>query len=93
MIPQALGEWTVESVRRLLELGAHEGDRFELKEALPHSKDEAGKDRLRKTCAAFANSFGGFIIFGVKDQRDLPAIVFPVERLTLSKTGNPLGIG
>jgi hypothetical protein len=34
---------------------------------LPHPNDENGKHRLRKACCAFANSNGGFIVFGVKD--------------------------
>jgi hypothetical protein len=71
MIPRALSEWSLQSIRDLLAMGMFEPDTFDWKETLPVSKDEEGKRRLRKTCAAFANSFGGFIIFGIKDRRDL----------------------
>jgi hypothetical protein len=36
---------------------------------LPHPKDEVGKARLRATCCAFANSAGGYIVFGIQDDR------------------------
>lgn len=38
---------------------------------LPHGKDESDKIRLSKSCCAFANSSGGFLVFGVKDDRSL----------------------
>ena len=73
MIPGALSEWTVDNVRSLLMQGVFESDRFDFKERLPDPKDADGKLRLRKTCAAFANSAGGFLVFGVKDDRGLHA--------------------
>ena len=44
-----------------------EQETFDYKKMLPHSKDDGGKKRLRKDCCAFANSAGGFLIFGVHD--------------------------
>src|SRR5688500_6671916 len=52
-------------------MGMYEPDAFDWKEMLPHSRGEPDKDRLRKSCASFANSAGGFLIFGVKDSRSL----------------------
>ena len=36
---------------------------------LPHSSDEGAKVRLRATCCAFANGGGGFLVFGIHDDR------------------------
>lgn len=73
MIPKTLNEWTLESIRALLEQKVFESDSFDFKEKLPHSGDTKAKGRLRKSCCAFANSDGGFLIFGISDSRDVPA--------------------
>ncbi|HEY1697782.1 MAG TPA: ATP-binding protein [Polyangiaceae bacterium] len=77
MIPETLDGWTLEVVRRLVDQGVFETDRFDFKEMLPHSKDEEGKRRLRRDTAAFANSAGGFLVFGVKDAKG----VAPADRV------------
>ena len=71
MIPETLHAWTLEAIEGLLAQGVFESDRFDFKEMLPHNKAETDKLRLRKTCAAFANSAGGFLIFGLKDDKGL----------------------
>ena len=73
MTPQSLTDWTVEGLQTLLTSGVFEVDRFDFKEMLPPPRDRLGKERLVKTCAAFANSSGGFLVYGVKDGRGLPA--------------------
>jgi hypothetical protein len=70
--PETLEAWTLEVVRSLVEQGAFETDRFDFKEMLPHPKDEDGKRRLRRDVAAFANSKGGFLVVGVKNDKGLP---------------------
>lgn len=77
IIPDTLAGWTLDVVRGLAALDTFETDRFDFKEQLPHPKDEKGKLRLRKTAAAFANSIGGFLVLGVKDDRGLS----PEDRL------------
>lgn len=78
MVPTTLNDWTEESIRRLLEAGVFEGEEFDWKEKLPHSRGEVDKDRLRKVCAAFANARGGFLVYGVADSRsNMP----PTERV------------
>lgn len=89
MIPETLEEWTLDVVERLLAQGVFESDRFDFKEMLPQAKGHSEKLRLRKTCAAFANSGGGFLVFGVKDEKGLsvadrlvgldPTFDFPVQ--------------
>ena len=73
-IPQTLEDWTLESLTSLVERG-FESESFDLKERLPHPASDKGKRRLRKEVAAFANSAGGFLIFGVADDRALPISV------------------
>ena len=69
-VPQTLEAWTLETLTPLLERG-FESESFDLKEQLPVPADELGKQRLRKAIASFANGAGGFLIFGVDDDRGL----------------------
>lgn len=46
-----------------------EADGFDYKAMLPFPSDDSGKERLRRTCCAFANSDGGFLVFGISDDR------------------------
>lgn len=99
MIPAVLSEWTLNAVEQLLAQGVFESDRFDFKEMLPHAKSNTDKLRLRKTCAAFANSAGGFLIFGVKDEKGLsvadrlvgldPAFDFPTNFGSFASTCQP----
>jgi predicted HTH transcriptional regulator len=72
VLPKQLLDWTVQVVIDLLQTGMFESESFDYKEALPHSKDETGKDRLRRACCAFANSDGGFLVFGISDDKTEP---------------------
>ena len=69
MVPTTLSGWTFEAILELLTAGIHEFEEFDFKESVPHARDDGGKDRLRSACAAFANSGGGFLVFGVADDR------------------------
>ncbi|NQU23607.1 MAG: ATP-binding protein [Candidatus Nealsonbacteria bacterium] len=44
-----------------------ETDKFDYKQSLPRGSDNSGRERLRRTCCAFANSDGGFLVFGISD--------------------------
>jgi predicted HTH transcriptional regulator len=77
MIPQQLSDWSIESISEILITGRFETETFDFKEKLPDSKDEKAKERLRKTCCAFANSDGAFIVFGILDDKSKP----PEKRL------------
>lgn len=70
-IPLTIEEWTLDSIRELITAGAFEGKTFDFKELLPHGKDNEGRERLVTSCAAFANTGGGFLIFGVSNDRTM----------------------
>lgn len=77
LIPKRLEDWTLEAVKRLLVAAVQENESFDWKGGggLPKSGPSGDADRelpkasLRKDCAAFANSGGGFLIFGVDDAK------------------------
>jgi len=71
MMPTKLEDWSQELVIEMLRTGSFESEHFDYKEALPHSNDQSAKDRLQKTCCAFANTDGGYLVFGVSDDRTL----------------------
>lgn len=77
MIPTDLTGWTIDLIESLLARKSLESDLFDYKRQLPHPKDKENKLRLYKACCAFANSAGGFLIFGVDDDRTLS----PEQRL------------
>ena len=60
-IPTTLEEWAYESVVEIAKLGKCEGETHDFKFNLPNA------DNLTKVCCAFANSRGGFLVIGVKD--------------------------
>src|SRR5713101_8039158 len=74
MVPKALEEWNINSITDLLTKGYFESEDFDFKERLPHNNDDTGKLRLVKTCCAFANSGGGFLIFGVSNNGSLEGL-------------------
>jgi len=74
MVPDRLEDWTIKRVEQLAARGVYESDSFDLKEMLPARPDDSGKFRLKKACAAFANSAGGFLVFGVTNDLEKVAI-------------------
>ena len=71
MVPKMINDWTITSVIDLLRKGYYESEEFDFKEMLPSKHDEKGKFRLSRTCCAFANSSGGFLVFGIKNDNAL----------------------
>ena len=70
-IPSTLSQWSLDIVKDLIHKGVFESDAFDFKGSLPYPNNIKGKKRLRKTIAAFANSGGGFLIFGVEDNKGI----------------------
>jgi hypothetical protein len=71
MIPTTLSDWSVAVLIELLERHVFEDEQFDFKESLLDPRDDKAKDRLRKTCSAFANTEGGFLVFGVANAASL----------------------
>ncbi len=78
MIPQILTDWTIDVITNLLAMKVFEEETFDFKRMLPDSRNEPAKKRLRTACCAFANSDGGFLIFGVSDDSEFN----PEDRLS-----------
>jgi hypothetical protein len=73
MIPKNLNDWNFELIKKLVNQGWFETDTFDIKEDIPHKNDISRKQRLEKSICAFANTYGGFLLFGIKDDKSLPA--------------------
>lgn len=71
MKPKNLQEWSMDFILELLKKGVDEDIWFDFKERLPDGRDLNGKERIRNVIASFANKEGGFIVFGIADNKKL----------------------
>lgn len=62
--PDNLHDWDFYKIKHLIDIGYNESINLDFKYNLP------GGDTLTKLCCAFANTEGGFIIFGVKENKN-----------------------
>jgi hypothetical protein len=77
MIPITLADWTLPLIEGLLDRGIFESETFDFKKELPHRSAKDDRLGLRRTCCAFANSDGGFLVYGIAASRRLA----PADRL------------
>ena len=56
-------------MKQLVVDGYHEDDRLDFKEML-HDPDPRHNDRILSAACAFANTRGGYLVFGVRDAGD-----------------------
>lgn len=61
MIPDKLEDWTYEMIKELVDKNEGESDKHDFKYDIPNP------ERLTKICCAFANTKGGYVILGVKE--------------------------
>jgi len=71
MILSNVDDWDYQLIEKLVKDGFFETDKFDLKEDIPHRSDKNSRDRLEKSVCSFANTEGGFLVFGIKDDRSL----------------------
>lgn len=71
MIPYRLEDWTKDAIHRVADSGITENDVFDFKADLQPAEHQ------RKTVAAFANTRGGFLIFGVTNDRQIVGVANP----------------
>ncbi|MGA9149363.1 MAG: ATP-binding protein [Candidatus Nitrosopolaris sp.] len=74
-VPNTLEGWNYEIIRQLVIEGYYETDTFDFKPVLtPRHQDQKKRDdyiqQLLNTVCAFANTYGGFIVFGIEDQKN-----------------------
>jgi predicted HTH transcriptional regulator len=69
IFPSTLEEWNYNVIRKLVIDGYSETDTFEFKSALKYN-EEKYNEKLMNTVCAFANSDGGFIVFGIEDAKN-----------------------
>lgn len=67
-IPESVDDWTLDFVESLVDADYYETDSFDFKEFLVNRKDPKHSERIRTSTCAFANSNGGFLVFGVADR-------------------------
>ncbi len=65
-LPGDPNQWTFQLIRQLVDQGYLETDYYDFKAEL-NGKDPEHNQRLTKTACAFANTRGGFIVFGIRD--------------------------
>jgi len=68
VIPDTLDGWTLEKIHEIAAAGVTENDLFDFK------ADLQPPEHQRKTVAAFANSDGGFLVFGVTNDRRVEGV-------------------
>jgi hypothetical protein len=68
VIPTQLADWTLEAIRALADSGPMENDVYDFK------ADLQAAEHQRKAVAAFANTRGGFLVFGVSNDRQLTGV-------------------
>jgi hypothetical protein len=66
--PDALDAWTLQVIQEFAVLGVVENDRFDFKADLQPAEPQ------RKTVTAFANSNGGFLVYGVTNDRHVEGV-------------------
>jgi hypothetical protein len=72
MVPRILADWNLARLTDMLDRGIFEAESFDYKEFRIGRKSEQEKQDIRKDCCAFANSQGGFLVFGVTDSKTAP---------------------
>lgn len=83
--PDSVEGWSLDLIREICASGINENDWFDLKADL-----QGDAEQQRKSVAAFANTMGGFLVFGVTNQRT----VIGVSRPELPRDfGNKLNSG
>jgi predicted HTH transcriptional regulator len=66
VIPANLAQWNFDTIKDLVDRGYLESDEFDFKLAMKNLNPVIDNKIIETSCA-FANTDGGFIIFGVKD--------------------------
>lgn len=67
-LPRNLDDWTLDTIKFLLNHHAYEPGRFDFKETLSSKGDPDWNTKIARAVCSMANADGGFLIFGVRDR-------------------------
>jgi predicted HTH transcriptional regulator len=68
VIPRSVNDWTFDFIESLVDANYFETDSLDFKEYLVNRRNPSHRERVQKSACAFANSKGGFLVFGVADR-------------------------
>jgi hypothetical protein len=89
-LPPDLEDWTLDTIKYLVNHHAYEPGRFDFKETLNSKRDHEWNVKIAKAVCSMANADGGFLIFGVRD-RMTSGPENPEARIVGIPTGPDLG--
>ena len=75
------GNLTLELIEKAIEAGLEETADFDMKRVVPNLKEDKSKQEIAKDIAAMANSGGGWIVFGIKEdgENNAASSVNPIQ--------------
>lgn len=74
-IPKNIEDWSEKTIKDLLQIQYQENDLIEYKSVLKPGKTDEEKWGYQAIFTSFANSQGGFVIFGIKQTKDSPPTI------------------
>lgn len=82
--------WTPESLQSLVDVGVSEGSRLDFKRDLYDPRNDPGKAEWAKDVTAFANTAGGTLLFGIREEDGTAVEVYGVPAVGLDKEASRL---
>lgn len=76
---QIMDEWTEARLQRYIDDQVQEHSQLDYKAAAALNKDPKRNENITKDVSAFANSAGGMIIYGIKEDKNVPVSLDPVD--------------
>lgn len=78
-LPENVEDWRLSTIEKLILSKANENAYFDYKEDLPPAKNREANKHLREIFLAFANSSGGYLIYGVRDNPASPSDIIGIS--------------
>lgn len=78
-------EITENDIQLLINTGAEESINLEFKSAESLSQNDKKKSEIAKDVSAFANSAGGFIVYGIREENHKASLLSPVDGTIFTK--------
>jgi hypothetical protein len=78
-------DFTEQDVQTLISSGSEESINLEFKSAESLDQNDKKKAEIAKDVSAFANSAGGFIIYGIREENHKASSISPIDGTTFTK--------